>query len=130
MMVQIILFDGDCNFCDKSVQFIINRDPAGVYKFASLESEIGQKLMNEHNIPKHLNSFILITGEKWYAKSSAALQVCKHLKGLWKIGYVFLIIPKPIRDFFYQIIANNRYQWFGKKDHCILPSPEIRKRFL
>src|SRR5699024_12624098 len=78
-MVQIILFDGDCNFCDKSVQFIIKRDPKGFYKFASLQSEIGQKLIKQHNIPANLDSFILVTDEKWYAKSSAALHVCKKI---------------------------------------------------
>lgn len=129
-MVQIILFDGDCNFCDKSVQFIIKRDPRGFYKFASLQSKIGQKLIKQHNIPANLDSFILVTDEKSYTKSSAALHVCKNLTGLWKTFYLLLIIPRPIRDFFYHIIANNRYKWFGKKDHCILPSPEIRKRFL
>lgn len=129
-MEQIILFDGDCNFCDKSVQFIIKRDFVGFYKFASLQSEIGQKLIQQYNIPTNLDSFILVTDQKWYAKSSAALHVCKNLNGLWKIFYTLLIIPRPIRDLFYHIIAKNRYKWFGKKDHCILPSPEIRKRFL
>jgi predicted DCC family thiol-disulfide oxidoreductase YuxK len=129
-MNQIILFDGDCNFCDKSVQFIIKRDRVGVYKFASLQSEIGLELIEKYSIPENLDSFILVTEQRWYAKSSAALRVCKNLKGLWKIPYALLIIPRPIRDFFYHIIANNRYKWFGKKDHCILPSPDIRKRFL
>ena len=129
-MVQIVLFDGDCNFCDKSVQFIIKRDPEGFYKFASLQSEIGQQLLKQHGISADLDSFILMTDEKWYTKSSAALHVCKNLTGLWKTFYLLFIIPRPIRDFFYHIIAKNRYKWFGKKDHCILPSPEIRKRFL
>ena len=129
-MVQIVLFDGDCNFCDKNVQFIIKRDPEGFYKFASLQSEIGQQLLKQHSISADLDSFILMTDEKWYTKSSAALHVCKNLTGLWKTFYLLFIIPRPIRDFFYHIIAKNRYKWFGKKDHCILPSPEIRKRFL
>jgi len=129
-VVQIVLFDGDCNFCDKSVQFIIKRDPEGFYKFASLQSEIGQQLLKQHSISADLDSFILMTDEKWYTKSSAALHVCKNLTGLWKTFYLLFIIPRPIRDFFYHIIAKNRYKWFGKKDHCILPSPEIRKRFL
>ena|SRR5690625_3878159 len=129
-MEQIILFDGDCNFCDKSVQFIIKRDPEGFYKFASLQSEIGRELIKQHNIPENIDSFILIAHQSWYAKSSAALRVCKNLTGLWKLFYGLLIVPKPIRDFFYHIIANNRYKWFGKKDHCTLPSPDIRKRFL
>lgn len=129
-MEQIILFDGDCNFCDKSVQFIIKRDHVGKYKFASLQSEIGRELVKQHNIPENIDSFILIAHQRWYAKSSAALRVCKNLTGLWKIFYGLLIVPKPIRDFVYHIIANNRYKWFGTKDHCTLPSPDIRKRFL
>ena len=129
-MNQIILFDGMCNFCDKSVQFIIKRDPGAYYKFASLQSEIGQELIKQHHIPIHIDSFILIDNHTWYSKSSAALRVCKNLNGLWNIFYVLLIIPKPIRNFFYHIIANNRYKWFGQKDSCTLPTPDIRKRFL
>src|SRR5699024_9155793 len=104
-MVQIVLFGGDCNFCDKSVQFIIKRDPEGFYKFTSLQSEIGQHLLKQHSIPANLDSFILVTDEKWYTKSSAALHVCKNLTGLWKTFYLLFIIPRPIRDFFYHIFA-------------------------
>jgi len=109
-MEHIILFDGDCNFCDKSVQFIIKRDHVGIYKFASLQSEIGKELIKQHNIPESIDSFILIAHQRWYAKSSAALRVCKNLTGLWKIFYGLLIVPKPIRDFGYHIIANNCYK--------------------
>jgi len=128
--MKVILFDGECNFCDQSVQFIIKRDPQGIYKFASLQSEIGQNLLKQYNIPADIDSFILIDGIKWFGKSSAALHVCKNLSGLWRAFHFLLIIPTPIRDFFYDIIAKNRYKWFGKKDSCLLPSPEIRKRFL
>lgn len=130
MMHQIILFDGDCNFCDKSVQFIIKRDASAHFKFASLQSDIGQELMKQYNIPGHIDSFILIKNNRSYAKSSAALHVCRNLNNIWKVFYLLLIVPKPIRDFLYHIVAKNRYQWFGKKDSCILPSPDIRKRFL
>ncbi|USK61580.1 thiol-disulfide oxidoreductase DCC family protein [Peribacillus asahii] len=129
-MNRVILFDGECNFCDQSVQFIIKRDPIGYYKFASLQSDIGKQLLKQFNAPEDMDSFFLIDHNKCYFKSSAALQVCKNLKGLWKIPYFLLIIPRPIRDFFYEIIAKNRYKWFGKKDNCLLPSPEIRNRFL
>lgn len=129
-MDRIVLFDGECNFCDNSVQFIIKRDPTGHFKFASIQSDIGKKMLNQFNVPEDMNSFILIDNNKCYYKSSAALQICRNLKGLWKTPYFLLIVPSPIRDFFYGIIANNRYKWFGKKDSCMLPSPEIRKRFL
>ncbi|WP_336769728.1 thiol-disulfide oxidoreductase DCC family protein [Bacillus bombysepticus] len=129
-MERIILFDGECNVCDRSVQFIIQRDPIGLFKFASLQSDIGQELLDKYNAPSDLNSFVLIENDKCYFKSSAALRVCKNLKGAWKLLYFFLVVPKPLRDYFYSIIAKNRYKWFGKKDSCMLPSPEVRKRFL
>lgn len=129
-MDKIILFDGECNFCDKSVQFIIKRDPKGYFKFASLQSDIGIKLLEKYNASPDLDSFVLIDGNNCFFKSSAALRVCKNLKGFWKLPYLLLIVPKPIRDIFYGIIAKNRYKWFGTKDSCMLPSPEERKRFL
>ena len=129
-MNRVILFDGECNFCDQSVQFIIKRDPIGYYKFASLQSDIGKQLLKQFNAPEDMDSFFLIDHNRCYHKSSAALRVCRNLKGLWKIAYPLLLVPKPIRDFFYGIVAKNRYKWFGKKDSCMLPPPEIRDRFL
>ncbi|QOR65207.1 thiol-disulfide oxidoreductase DCC family protein [Cytobacillus suaedae] len=129
-MQRIILFDGECNFCDQSVQFIIKRDSKGYFKFTSLQSEIGIELLNKFNAPKDIDSFVLIEDNRCYFKSSAALRVCKKLRGAWKILYVFLVLPKTFRDFFYEIIAKNRYKWFGKKESCRIPSPEERKRFL
>ena len=129
-MDNIILFDGVCNFCDQSVQFIIKRDRVGFYKFASLQSDIGQKLLEQHEVPNDTDSFLFIKNNKVYSKSTAALHVVRNLDGLWKVLYPLLIIPRPIRDFFYNILAKNRYKWFGKKESCTLPSPEIRNRFL
>lgn len=129
-MKHIILFDGECNFCDHSVQFIIKRDPAAFFKFTSLQSDKGQALLQQYQVPANINSFVLISNNKVYHHSSAALHVSKHLKGLWKAAYFFIIVPVPIRDFFYNIIAKNRYRWFGKKSSCMLPSPDVRKRFL
>lgn len=127
---EIILFDGACNLCDKSVQFIIKWDPQGHYKFASLQSDAGQKILQAYRIPENINSFILIEGDRYFIKSTAALRVCRNLEGLWKLMYVFLIVPRPIRDFFYNVVAQNRYKWFGEKDSCMLPSPALKKRFL
>lgn len=129
-MNNIILFDGECNFCDSSVQFIIKRDPKGKFRFTSLQGESGQKLLNENQIPSDINSFLLIKNNKIYDKSTAALLVAKELKGFWKLICIFIIIPSPIRDFFYNIVSNNRYKWFGKKEVCTIPSPEMRSRFL
>lgn len=128
-MNNIILFDGECNFCDSSVQFIIRRDVEGVFKFASLQGETGQRLLLEHHIPKDMDSFLLITNNKAYLKSAAALRVSRRLKGIWKLLYAFIVVPRPIRDFFYDILAKNRYKWFGKKEICTIPTPEIRSRF-
>ncbi|WP_345240361.1 thiol-disulfide oxidoreductase DCC family protein [Pontibacillus salipaludis] len=129
-MNGIVLFDGECNFCDQSVQFIIKRDPQGYFSFASLQSEVGQDLLKKYEIPADTDSFVLIEDGRAYTKSSAALRVCKHLKGAWKTFRLFAIVPKFVRDAAYEIFAKNRYKWFGKKDSCMLPSKDIRKRFL
>ncbi|API91959.1 hypothetical protein J32TS6_23810 [Virgibacillus pantothenticus] len=129
-MSKIILFDGVCHFCDQSVQFILKHDKQEQFLFASLQGDTGQKLVFEHKIINDLSSLILIDNDKYYSKSTAVLHICKELTGAWKLLYAFILIPKPIRDFFYDRIANNRYRWFGKKDSCELPSPDVRKRFL
>ncbi|MBP2005105.1 thiol-disulfide oxidoreductase DCC family protein [Halobacillus andaensis] len=129
-MKRVILFDGECNFCDQSVQFIIKRDPKASFAFASLQSEKGKELLRKHHAPEDIDSLVLIEHNRCYVQSSAALRICKHLKGAWKLPYVLLLMPKPLRDFVYSILANNRYKWFGKNESCRLPSPEERKRFL
>ncbi|MBR7798014.1 MAG: thiol-disulfide oxidoreductase DCC family protein [Bacillota bacterium] len=129
-MSKVILFDGVCNFCDQSVQFILKRDKQEQFTFASLQGDAGQELLKRNYVPTNMNSFILIDGNKTYFKSTAALRVCKELNGAWKLLYGFMIIPKPLRDFLYGVIANHRYEWFGQKQSCTLPSPETRKRFL
>ncbi|MDF2858739.1 MAG: thiol-disulfide oxidoreductase family protein [Neobacillus sp.] len=129
-MARIILFDGVCNLCNSSVQFIIKRDQLAKFQFASLQSEIGQKLLRKYDYNQDLNSFILIEDEKIYIKSSAALRVCMNLNGLWKYLSIFRIIPPSIRDYIYEIIAKNRYKWFGKQETCMIPTPEMKQRFL
>lgn len=129
-MNDIILFDGECNFCDQSVQFIIKRDKKALYSFASLQSKVGQQLVNTYQVPANLDSLILIKNNSYYTMSSAALRICRHLSGGWKLFSLLLLIPKPIRNYFYKIIAKNRYKWFGKKETCMLPTLEMKKRFL
>lgn len=127
---MIILFDGICNFCNSSVRFIIDRDPKGVFHFASLQSEIGQELLEKHNIPKMTDSLVLVDEQQAYIESTAALKVSTKLTWPWKAFGLFLIIPKPLRDSIYRMIAKNRYKWFGKQESCMLPSENIRDRFL
>lgn len=128
---HILLFDGVCNLCNSSVNFIIKRDKNINFNFAALQSEIAQDLLKKYDFKlKNLDSIILIKEGKYYLESSAVLHIVKKLDGAWKLFYVFIIIPKPIRDFIYKIIARNRYKIFGKKNKCLIPTPEIKDRFL
>lgn len=130
-MGAIVLFDGVCNFCNGSVNFIIERDRENYFKFAPLQSEIGQKFLDKHSINKaETDSVILIENEKVFTYSTAALKVARQLDGAWSWLYALIIIPKPIRDFFYKLFAKYRYKLFGKQDVCMMPTPEIRERFL
>ncbi|WP_078547734.1 thiol-disulfide oxidoreductase DCC family protein [Litchfieldia alkalitelluris] len=128
--MNVILFDGQCNFCNSSVQFVIKRDPKGYFSFASLQSSVGQELLKKHNIDNQTDSMVFIQGEHAFIKSTAALKICGHLEGGWKIIQLLLVIPSFLRNPFYDFIAKNRYKWFGKKDQCMLPSAEIRNRFI
>ena len=127
----VILFDGVCNFCNGAVNFIIQRDKKSLIKFAALQSEAGRKLLQRFNLPAdELSSIILIEDGNVFTQSSAALKLCKYLTGLWPLMYGFIIVPLVLRDGIYKWIAKNRYKWFGKKDHCMIPTPEVRTRFL
>jgi len=128
--ILIILFDGVCNLCNKSVQFIIKRDPNMLFSFTSLQSEIGKKLLKEHQVPDNLTSVILIKNGKAFTQSDAALEICLHLTKGWRLLYLCKIIPRYIRNYLYQFIANNRYKWFGRSESCMVPTKEMRKRFL
>ena len=129
-MERIILFDGVCNFCNGAVNFIIRHDRAGKFKFAPLQSEVGEQLKRQHGIGEDVDSIVLIEDGKAYMHSSAALRVARGLGGIWSMGYAFIIVPAAVRDWFYKLFARYRYQLFGKKDACMMPTPEIRERFL
>lgn len=129
-MSGIILFDGECNFCNSSIQFIIKRDKKAHFTFASLQSEIGKTYREQFGISKDVDSLVLIEGERCFIKSSAALRISKKLDGRWKLFSAFLLIPPPLRNVCYDVIAKNRYKWFGKQESCMLPTTEIKKRFL
>ena len=128
---HIILFDGVCNFCNFWVNFIIDRDKDDIFKFAALQSEAGQKLLNKFNMKtEDFDTFILIDGEICFTKSTAALKIARKLNFPVKILYYFIFIPKFLRDLIYSLIAKNRYRFFGKRDVCRIPSYEERKKFL
>lgn len=128
---SIILFDGICNLCNGSVQFVIKHDKEGYFKFAALQTEVGQNLLKEYSLTSTaLNSFVLIENGKAYTESTAALKVAKNLNGAIKLLSGFMIVPAFIRDAVYKTIARNRYRWFGKKDSCMIPSPGLNHRFL
>ena len=126
----IVLFDGVCNFCSGSVLFIIKRDPKEYFRFAALQTEPGKKIMQQYGIGEDRPESIILVenGRVWY-RSSAALRIAWKLRRGWPLMYGFIIIPPVIRDFFYNIIAKNRYKWFGQKESCFIPTPEIRSRF-
>ena len=128
---RVILFDGICNFCNYWVNFAIKRDKDKKLRFSPIQGETAKQLFPQYNLhPTDLSSVIFIDNGTVYTQSSAALRIAKHLDGGWKLFYGFLIIPKFIRDFFYNIFARNRYKWFGKKESCVVPTPELRERFL
>ncbi|MEH7545993.1 MULTISPECIES: thiol-disulfide oxidoreductase DCC family protein [Bacillaceae] len=129
-MERIILFDGECNLCNSSVQFILKRDPKGIFTFTSLQGMTGQEILIKHGLELNINSFVLMEGDKLYLKSEAALRVCKQLNGLWPLFTFLLAVPPFVRDFVYNLVAANRYKWFGKRKTCLLPSPKWKSRFL
>ncbi|USP55783.1 hypothetical protein J2N67_006032 (plasmid) [Bacillus thuringiensis] len=129
-MGNIILFDGECNFCNQSIQFIIRRDTFGNFQYASLKGDVGRKLLERYNIDVNIESMVLIKNREYYIKSDAILNICKELDYPWKLAVFLLLIPKTIRNFVYDKFSKNRYKLFGKQNTCQLPPPEIRKRFL
>lgn len=128
---KIILFDGVCNLCNSSVNFVIKHDKKNRYRFAALQSDIGKDLVNQFGIdPNETDSIILIKGQKHYIRSSAALRVAKGLSGGYPLFYVFMIIPTFIRNWVYDYIAKNRYKWYGMSESCMIPTEELKSRFL
>ena len=128
---QVILFDGVCNLCNSSVQFIIQRDPNNKFHFAALQSSFGQQQLKQLAIPAEaFQSIILIKSGKYLQRSNAVLEICKDLSGLWPALYTFKLVPRFIRDWIYNGIANNRYRWFGRQDQCMIPTPSLKARFL
>lgn len=128
---KIVLFDGVCNLCNKTIQIIIKNDTNDVFRFAPLQSDIGLQIVNESGIDtEKLESVILIEpGVAYYSKSTAAIEIAKHLKGYSWLK-IFKPLPEGFRDAIYDFIANNRYKWFGRKESCMIPTPELQALFL
>ena len=128
---SIILFDGVCNLCNGAVNFVIKRDPRNVFKFTPLQENVGTVLLKKYAIdPQKIDSIVLIENGNVYIKSSAALRIARKMSGLWPLLYVCMVIPRFIRNGVYDFIAKNRYKWFGRKEQCMIPTPDFREKFL
>lgn len=129
---KIILFDGVCNLCNSAVQFVIQHDGKDVFRFVALQSELGQQILKHIGVSSaNIDSIVLYEpGVAYYYKSSAAIEIARSLGGFWYFGTVFRIIPTGIRNLLYDYIAKNRYKWFGKKESCIIPTPDLKIKFL
>lgn len=127
----VLLFDGYCNLCSNSVQFVLKRNGKENVQFASLQSDLGAKTLRNSELPSdYTSSLVLLENGLIYVKSDAALRLAKHLNGLWKLGSIFLIVPKIIRNPIYNLVAKNRYKWFGKKETCWIPEEKWKSRFI
>lgn len=125
------MFDGVCNLCNNTVQFILKRDKKKQFLFGSLQGKAGQQLLRQFNLPTaDFNSFVLAEGDRFYTRSTAVLRMLKRLGGGWSLLYGFIVVPKFIRDGIYNWVARNRYKWYGRRDECMIPTPELKARFL
>lgn len=129
---KIILFDGVCNLCDASVQFIYKKDKKDVYRFTALQSDLGQKIINHIGIDTSKTDSIILyePGKAYYYKAEAALKIAAQLGGIYSLLSLFSFLPFSLTNNIYDYVAKNRYKWYGKKDACMLPTPELRAKFL
>lgn len=128
---SIVLIDGVCHLCQGLIRFIIPRDPKANFLFAPLQSELAAKLMSEAGLQSgSLNTVVLLENGTYYTESAAVLRIARKLRFPWSAAYIFIVIPRPLRDMVYRYVAKNRYRWFGRDEQCLLPTPEIKRRFL
>jgi predicted DCC family thiol-disulfide oxidoreductase YuxK len=125
----VLLFDGVCTLCNGLVRFVIERDPAGRFQFAPLQSEAARRLLGKAAQPL-ADSFVLVEDDRLFTGSTAALRVARGLRFPWPLAYGLAAVPRPVRDWVYEVVARNRYRWFGRRDVCMVPPPELRSRFL
>ena len=127
---DVVFFDGVCNLCNGAVDFIIERDSEGGFRFSSLQSEYAQRTLPASDVVGEPSSIVLSENGKLYRRSTAALRIARKLGGLWPLMYVFIVVPPPIRDLVYRLIATYRYSWFGRSESCRVPTPELQARFI
>lgn len=128
---KIILFDGVCNLCNNSVNYVIKRDKKDRFRFAAFQEEAGRRLIVKYNIDtSKTDSIVLLDGDKVYVRSTAVLRIARYLGGGYPLFYGFMIIPNFVRNWVYDCVARNRYKWYGKRDSCMIPAPELRSKFL
>ncbi|MAZ26168.1 MAG: thiol-disulfide oxidoreductase [Cytophagaceae bacterium] len=131
MHKKVLLFDGVCNLCDGAVKFIIKHDKRDCIVFASLQGEVGRALLKKYNIdPAKTDSMVFIDEDKVFVKSSAVLRISKYLDKAFPLAYPLIFIPKFIRNGVYDFVAKNRYKWYGKKESCMIPTPELKAKFI
>ena len=127
----VVLFDGVCNLCNGFVRFVIPRDPPGHIRFAALQSEAARRLMAQTGLTADgADSIVLVEGQRAFVRSEAALRIARQLRFPWPMLYGLVIVPRPLRDWAYDVVARNRLRWFGRRDVCMVPGPETRDRFL
>ena len=127
----LVLYDGTCGLCNRSVQMILRHDRRGRFRFAALQSERGRALLARHGLPVDaLDSIVLVDDGKAFTKSRAALRIARRMDAPWPALSALGIIPRPVADVCYDLVARNRYRWFGRTEACMLPPPEVRARFL
>jgi predicted DCC family thiol-disulfide oxidoreductase YuxK len=128
---NLILFDGVCNFCASSVRFIIRHDKHAIFKFVSIQSQLGKDIYKSYEFDlDDMQTFLVLTNGQAFLRSDAAIEITRRFGGIWKIFLVFKIVPRSLRDWFYSILARNRYRWFGRRDSCLIPTEDIKQRFL
>lgn len=128
---DVVIFDGVCNLCAHSVQFILNHESGPILRFVPLQSSAGARMMREFGFsPDDAKSFVLVSGGKSYVKSDAAIRVAGYLHGVWRLMGALRFLPRPVRDYAYDVVARNRYRWFGRTESCMVPTPELRARFV
>jgi predicted DCC family thiol-disulfide oxidoreductase YuxK len=125
------LFDGVCNLCNGAVQFVIARDPSSRFHFGTLQSDAARRMLRErYTLPTVPDSIVLLDESGVFTRSDAALRVARGLRFPWPLAFGLIVVPRPLRDWVYDIVARNRYAWFGKREACMVPTPELRARFL
>ena len=130
-MTDIVIFDGVCNLCARSVQFILRHESEPRFQFSPVQSAAGARLLTAHGYSAaNVATFVFLSEGKVYTRSTAALRIARHFKGPWQLLRALWIVPRPLRDLLYDLVARNRYSWFGKADSCLIPTPELSARFL